>query len=391
MTGIRRRNIRVLTWTLGIFNFDACVTHENQQINLIGPFWQADRFKLDKCALSGEMEKEFYDQEFVSKNTFTTACDWLSDEFNCDTIKKNHNWMKGPSNREMHAMNGNRDTVTIISANMTCWAKHAETVLAMKADALVLQETRLNRLMQVRASRKAAFQGYDVVWGQGMKQMKTRIRGNNLVGNETLRKSTMYGGVGILANQKTLPGLLAAGTKDGAAATLAESGRYVRAAIPLQHEGRKQFLHITNMYLEPQFDTPAQARKERMMKLALEDIAKLGDQAALICVDQNCSSMAIMEAAIEAGDWVDLGKRFAIGDPEPTYGRGQSLGQSCCGTPYVETRQGVRQRHCSPGYHEVQIDSSYRYSAASSDRDQVSCCSLEEEIHRDPATSGLPS
>ena len=218
-------------------------------------------------------------------------------------------------------MNGNRETVTIISANLTCWSKHAEKVLATKADALVLQETRLNRLTQVRASRKAAFQGYDAVWGQGMKQMKTRLRGKNLVGNESLRKSTMYGGVGILANQKTLPGMLAAGTKDGAAATLAESGRYVRAAIPLKREGRKQFLHITNMYLEPQFDTPAQARKERMMKLALEDIAKLGDQAALICVDQNCSSMAIMEAAIEAGDWVDLGKRFAIGDPEPTYGR----------------------------------------------------------------------
>ena len=33
------------------------------------------------------------------------------------------------------------------------------------------------------------------------------------------------------------------------------------------------------------------------MKLALEDIAKLGDQTALICVDQNCSSMANMEAS----------------------------------------------------------------------------------------------
>ena len=78
----------------------------------------------------------------------------------------------------------------------------------------------------------------------------------------------MYGGVGILAHQKTLPGLLAAGTKDGAAATLAESGWYLRAAIPPRREGKKQFLHVTNMYLEPQFDTPAQARKERMMKLA---------------------------------------------------------------------------------------------------------------------------
>ena len=44
----------------------------------------------------------------------------------------------------------------------------------MKADALVLQETRLTRLTQVRATKKAAFQGYDVVWGQGMRQMKTR-------------------------------------------------------------------------------------------------------------------------------------------------------------------------------------------------------------------------
>ena len=322
MTGFRY--IRVFTWALGILNFDDCVKHD-QMSNLIVPFWQADGFKMDKFALSGEKKLEkiwewnltqVIDEARTSGATMN--CDWLGDACNCDTIEKNCNWIEGPSNREMHAMNGNRETVTIISANLTCWSKHAEKVLAMKADALVLQETRLNRLTQVRASRKAAFQGYDAVWGQGMKQMKTRLRGKNLVGNESVRKSTMYGGVGILAKQKTLPGMLAAGTKDGAAATLAESGRYVRAAIPLKREGRKQFLHITNMYLEPQFDTPAQARKERMMKLALEDIAKLGDQAALICVDQNCSSMSIMEAAIEAGDWVDLGKRFAVGDPEPT-------------------------------------------------------------------------
>ena len=31
--------------------------------------------------------------------------------------------------------------------------------------------------------------------------------------------------------------------------------------------------------------------------------------------------MAIMEAAIEAGEWVDLGKRFATGETELTYGR----------------------------------------------------------------------
>ena len=193
---------------LGIFNPDTYVTHDNRQNNLFGLSWQADRSNLDILAVSGERAKDQYD---LYNNTITMNCDWLRDEFNCDTIKKNCKWVMGPSNREMHAMNGNRDTVTIISANMTCWAKHAETVLAMKADALVLQETRLTRLTQVRATRKAALQGYDVVWGQGMKQMKTRSRGKNLVGNETLRKSTMYGGVGILANQRTLLGLLAAG------------------------------------------------------------------------------------------------------------------------------------------------------------------------------------
>ena len=219
MTGIRRRYIRVFTLMLGIFNPDTCVTHDNRRNNLLRLSWQADRFNLDILAVSGEREKDRYDQEFVYDNTITMNCDWLRDEPNCDTIK-NCKWIMGPSNREMHAMNGNRDTVTIISANMTCWAKHAETVLAMKADTIVLQETRLTRLTQVRATRKAAFHGYDVVWGQGMKHMKTRLRAKNLVGNETLRKSTMYGGVGIRANQKTLPGLLAAGTKDGAAATV---------------------------------------------------------------------------------------------------------------------------------------------------------------------------
>ena len=140
----------------------------------------------------------------------------------------------------MHAKNGSH----IISANMTCWARHAETVLAMKADALVLQETRLTRLTQVRATKKAAFQGYDVVWGQGMRQMKTRIRGKNQVGNEALRKSTTY----VRRCRYPLEPENLTCTKDGAAANLAESGRYLRAAILLQREGKKQFLHISNMY-----------------------------------------------------------------------------------------------------------------------------------------------
>ena len=235
----------------------------------------------------------------------------------------------GPSNREMQSMNGNHETVTIISANMTCWARHAETVLAMKADALVLQETRLTRLTPVRATKKAAFQGYDVVWGRGMRQMKTRLRGKNLVGNEALRKSTMYGGVGILANQKTLTWPYCSWYQGWRSSDFGLE-RTVFACSNTPTARRQKAVFFTSpMYLEPQFDTPAQARKERMMKLALEDIAKLGDQAALICVDQNCSSMAIMEAAIEAGD------------PEPTYGRDKAWDR-------VASRPGYEHRTSRP-------------------------------------------
>ena len=193
-------------------------------------------------------------------------------------------------------------------------ATHAEKVLSMKANALVLQETRLTRLTQVRATKKAAFQVYDVLRGQGMQQMKTRLRGKNLVGNEALRKSTMYGGVGILTNQKTLPGLLAAGTKDGAAATSAESGRYLRAAIPLQREGKKQFLHITNMYLEPQFDTPAQARKERMMKLDPRGHRQAWRPGGL----DLCRPELLLDGYHGGRDRSWRLGGFAIGDPEPT-------------------------------------------------------------------------
>ena len=94
MTGIRRRYIRVFTWVLGIFNPDTCVMHENQQINLIGPSWQADRFKLDILALSGEKEKELYDQECVYNNTITMNCDWLKDEFNCDNNDNDNNTLR---------------------------------------------------------------------------------------------------------------------------------------------------------------------------------------------------------------------------------------------------------------------------------------------------------
>ena len=317
MTGIRQRHIRVFTWLLGIFNPDTLVIHDNRQNNLFGLSCQADRSNPDILAVSGERPKGPYDREFVHNNTITMNGDWLRDESNYDTIKINCDWIMGPSNREMHAMNGNHETVTVVSANMTCWARHAETVLAMKADALVLQETRLTRLTQVRATKKAAFQGYDVVWGQGMRQMKTRLRGKTR----------------LFANRLCTAVSVSSRTRKPYLAFLqlvprmAQQRLWPRAdgicvqQYPYSEKAKKQFLHITTLYLEPQFDTPAQARKERTMKLALEDIAKLGDQAALICADQNCSSMAVIEAAIEAEDWVDLGKRFAFGDPEPTYGR----------------------------------------------------------------------
>ena len=196
MTGIRQRYIRVFTWLLDIFNPDTNVIHDNRHHNLFGLSWQADMSNLDILEVSGERRKGPYEREFIHTNTITMNGDWLRDESNYDTIKKNCDWIMGPSNREMHAMDGNRDTVTIISANMTCWARHAETVLAMKADALVLQETRLTRLTQVRATRKAAFQGHDVVWGQGMRQMET-LRGKNLAGNEALRKNRLCTAVSV--------------------------------------------------------------------------------------------------------------------------------------------------------------------------------------------------
>ena len=58
------------------------------------------------------------------------------------------------------------------------------------------------------------------------------------------------------------------------------------------------------------------------MKLALEDIAKLGDQAALICVVSTRIAPRWLSwrlrSKLETG-WTS--KRFAIGDPQPTYGR----------------------------------------------------------------------
>ena len=65
MTGFR--HIRVFTWALGILNFDDCVKHD-QFFNPIGPFWQADGFKPDKCALSGEEKLEkIWDWNFTGE------------------------------------------------------------------------------------------------------------------------------------------------------------------------------------------------------------------------------------------------------------------------------------------------------------------------------------
>ena len=108
------------------------------------------------------------------------------------------------------------------------------------------------------------------------------------------------------------------------------------------------------------------------MKLALEDIAKLGDQAALICVDQNCSSMAIMEAAIEAGDWVDLGKRFAFSDPEPTYGRDKAWDRVAAEHRTSRPDRVYANAIAAQAITKYRLIRTYRHPAASSYRDHVS-------------------
>lgn len=97
----------------------------------------------------------------------------------------------------------------------------------------------------------------------------------------------------------------------------------MRAAIALTSGGKPYFMHLGNLYVEATYGRAGKLRKERILTLAFEDAATVGEQPFILCTDSNLGSETsrVIEEAEKHG-WVDLGKRFAEAEgPEMTYGK----------------------------------------------------------------------
>ena len=56
------------------------------------------------------------------------------------------------------------------------------------------------------------------------------------------------------------------------------------------------------------------------MKRAFDDLARLGNQPCVLCVDTNMSeNNAYLKAVVATGDWIDVAYTFSEGKPAPTY------------------------------------------------------------------------
>ena len=221
------------------------------------------------------------------------------------------------TNRERRAEKGNIPrTITIASANITSWRRHANDLMRVGGDIMAVQEARLTRYSAMKAEAHAGGQGYSMVGGKPLQPMPVRRKGGQ--GQPT---DCTCGVVLVLARRSTCPGTKAAGAMGNVAREIYEKSRHARAAIPLQARGRTTFLHIESLYNKAGSSAAVQVRRGRSMARALEDCSAIGEQPVLICCDSNMSRSEVMKEAILSGKWVDLGARFATeGGPEPTFG-----------------------------------------------------------------------
>ena len=210
---------------------------------------------------------------------------------------------------EMRSVVGN---IKIISANITSWRKQGDHVMAWNSDIVALQEVRLTEAAKVGTNLHIGKKGYKGIYGKGM-GAKFALK----PGGQKSAAFATEGGVAIMAKEKYK--LMAAGANSSEARALFEQGRYVRGAIPIEAKGKHFGLHIVSLHNVPQHGVGPDIIKERNNSRMLEDLARLGDQPVILCLDTNRSESEVLEEAVKNGRYVDVGKMAGGTEgPEPT-------------------------------------------------------------------------
>ena len=74
------------------------------------------------------------------------------------------------------------------------------------------------------------------------------------------------------------------------------------------------------MHNIPQSGESANVIKERNNARMLEDVARLGEQPVVLCLDTNQHESAVLDEAIQSGRYIDVAKKLAGREgPDPTW------------------------------------------------------------------------
>ncbi|KAJ9459327.1 hypothetical protein DIPPA_22672 [Diplonema papillatum] len=183
------------------------------------------------------------------------------------------------------------DDMVIVTINITSLDTEKLLVVALlKADIVVLQETRVTRVEKAFLSSYLAAYGWNVHWGDDV----TMVEGKDG------RRQRRPGGVAVMTRQHLKAQRVA--PKDESEKRVVESTRVVHVAIALG-DG-KTALHVFSVYGHSGNGVQVQREREVLLTEVLGIAAGLGQVPTLIIGDFNCT--AETSAVLAADRWADV-------------------------------------------------------------------------------------
>ncbi|KAJ9441846.1 Ribonuclease HI [Diplonema papillatum] len=197
------------------------------------------------------------------------------------------------------------DDIVIVTINVTSLDTEKLLVVALlKADIVVLQETRVTKAEKAYMGSFLAAYGWNVHWGDDV----TMVEGGDG------RSQRRPGGVAVLTRQHLTAQLVAA-VEDSEKRVVA-STRVVHVVVALG-DGRTA-LHIFSLYGQSGNSVQVQGEREQLITEVLGIAAGLGQVPTLVVGDFNCSTetSSVLAAACRSGRWADAAAAYAVGQGE---------------------------------------------------------------------------
>ena len=238
-----------------------------------------------------------------------------------------------------------RDTITILSINVSSWLPHRDNLLG-QSDIIAVQETRLTAAGQRNNQKYLHKHGYQAIHGAPCPPVTINKNGCKWQARAS-SASGRHGGVGIFTRQ---PWVAQRCVPSAELMQLAKVGRWTYGVVPLGSKGAraKGFLHLISFYnLAGRDQGVIRTNKYRYLEKVLSHATGLGDQPVLICMDANSSIQAshCLTLATNSGKWIDLGAHYTNNQPGPTFGASKDWDRVTWG-PNVSRPDCLVTLHC---------------------------------------------